>query len=120
MKLDRMNVEELVQAFVVIAVEQDKAERSFDMARYRRLYWQMDALKKELHRREDDQRRALLPLLDHPNPKVRLESAIAIWALAPEAARAALQRISDRNEYPQAADAREAMDSIDRGIFVPT
>lgn len=120
MKLDRMNVEELVRAFVLIAVGQDKAELSFDMAKYRRLYWQMDALKKELRQREGDQRRALLPLLDHANPQVRLKSATAIWALVPEAARAALQRLSDRNEYPQAADARETMDSIDRGIFVPT
>jgi hypothetical protein len=64
-------------------------------------------------------RRALIPLLEHPNPQVRLKSAITTLALAPEAARRALQIISDRNEYPQAADARGMMSDLDEGRFIP-
>jgi hypothetical protein len=37
----------------------------------------------------------------------------------PEAARRTLQVISDRQEYPQAADARGKMRAVDKGTYVP-
>jgi hypothetical protein len=49
-----------------------------------------------------------------------LKAALATLAVAPEAARATLQLISDRQEYPQAADARGMMRAIDEGTYVPT
>jgi len=105
-KLESATEEELLEYFVAIAVVQDKAMRQGENAKYNRLYGEMDAVKQELRQRTGDQRCALIPLYEHPNAQVRLKAAIATLALAPAAARQALQIISDRQEYPQAADAR--------------
>jgi hypothetical protein len=45
--------------------------------------------------------------------------AIALLKLEPETARAALQRIVDENDYPQAADARGMLSALDEGRYVP-
>jgi hypothetical protein len=118
--LEEMTVEELVERFVSIALAQGKAMRTDDNAIYNCLFREMNAVEDELARRSGDQRRALLPLLSHENAQIRLKSAIATLALAPEAARRTLQVISDQNEYPEAASARSMMDALDEGRFVPT
>ncbi len=119
-KVEGMTVTQLVEYFMAIALAQDEAMRIDDSATYNRLFRQMEVVEKELEAHTGDQRQALLPLLDHPNAQVRLTSAIATLALAPEAARRALQIISDREEYPQAADARGMMRAVDEGSFVPS
>ncbi|MCC6778780.1 MAG: DUF2019 domain-containing protein [Hyphomicrobiales bacterium] len=61
----------------------------------------------------------MLPLLDHANAQIHLKAALATLSVAPEAARRTLQRISDRQEYPQAAAARGMMRALDDGTYVP-
>jgi hypothetical protein len=118
-KLQNLALDQLVERFVVLALDQDRAMRDDDNVKYNRLYGQMDDVKRELKNRPGDQRQALIPLLEHPNAQVRLKSAIATLALAPEVARRTLQVISDRQEYPQAADARGMMRAIDEGSYIP-
>jgi len=118
-KFQRMTVDQLVTRFADIALDQDKADLKGDYAKFNRLYDEMDAVEKELKARVGDQRSALLPLFNHPNAQVRLKSAIATLALAPQEARRTLQILSDRQEYPQAADARGMIRAIDEGTFVP-
>ena len=118
-KLNEITTAELVRQFVRIALDQDKAMRHDDNAAYKRLFDQMDAIKEELRNRPGDQRRTLIPLFEHPNAQVRLKSAITTLALAPEGARRTLQIISDRQEYPQAADARGMMMALDEGTYIP-
>jgi hypothetical protein len=113
------SVEELVDRFVAIMLHQEKAIFDDDTQEYNLLYQKMASLIDELKNRTGDQRHALIPLLAHRSAQVRLMAAIATLALAPDAARAALQQISDRNEYPQAAYARGMMRALDRG-HVPT
>lgn len=111
---------ELVERFLEIALEQDNAILMDEIARYNRLYGRMEEVKEELKRRPGDLRRALVALYDHPNAQVRLKAAIATLAVAPGSARSVLQEISDRNEYPQAADARGMMRALDEGRYKPT
>jgi hypothetical protein len=118
-KLNEITTAELVRQFVRIALDQDEAMRHDDNAAYKRLFDQMDAIKEELKSRPGDQRRTLIPLFEHPNAQVRLKSAITTLALAPEDARRTLQIISDRQEYPQAADARGMMMALDEGTYIP-
>jgi hypothetical protein len=66
-KLQRMTVEQLVERFLTIALDQDRAIFDGDHAKYNRLYGQMDAIKQELKSRPADQRRALIPLHAHLN-----------------------------------------------------
>jgi hypothetical protein len=118
-KVGEMTTSELVRQFVRIALDQDKAMRYGDNRKFKRLFKQMEAIEEELKSRPDDQRRTLIPLFEHPNAQVRLTSALATLALVPKDARRTLQIISDRQEYPQAADARGMMTALDEGTYVP-
>ena len=119
-KLEDLNVNGLVTRFTAIAVEQDDSIFADDNARYNRLYRQMEDVEGALKAQKNDERRALLPLYDHPNAQVRLKAAIATLAIAPQAARRVLQIIIDGEEYPQAADARGMLRVLDDGTFKPT
>jgi hypothetical protein len=118
--LQELTVEELVQRFLSIALAQDKAILFDEIAKFNRLYGQMEAVAVELKNRVGDQRHNLVAFYDHPNAQVRLKAAIATLAVEPESARAVLQEISDRNEYPQAADARGMLRALDEGRYTPT
>lgn len=118
-QMSELTTKELVDLFSTIALEQDDAFLNGRYAKYKRLYGQMESLRATLKERPGDQRRALIPLLGHKNPQVRLKAAITLLAVAPDLATQALQTISDRNEYPQAADARGMLISLENGAYVP-
>jgi hypothetical protein len=115
-----MTVPQLVERFAAIALEQYEARLDDEYARYNRLYDRMAAVIAELKGRPADQRRALIPLLDHANPQVRLKSAVATLALAPERSRRVLQDLVDEKEYPEAADAFGMLRALDKGTYVPS
>jgi hypothetical protein len=113
-------VEELVEQFVAIALAQDTALDMNEIGKFNRLFRKMDAVKLELKSRPGDQRRALIPLYNHPNAQVRLKAAKSTLALAPEAARQTMQKIIAGREFPQALDAGMLIRSLDRGEYKPT
>ena len=118
--ISEMNVEQLVERFVDIALDQDIAIHQYDTAKFNRLFEQMEAVDGELKARVGDQRRALLRLYGHPNAQVRLTAAKATLAVAPDAARHLLQTIADSHEHPHAGDAGMCLVALDRGIFKPS
>lgn len=115
-----MSAEHLVERFTSIALAQDEADLLGQHSKYNRLYDEMETVKTELKSRDDDLRRALLPLVEHSNPQVRLKAAIAVLALEPEIARATLQKIWDAKEFPQAAHASGMLDALNEGRYVPS
>ncbi len=118
--LSQMTVDQLVEQFAALAVEQDQAELIDDNAKFTRLYWQMDAVEKEMKTRGSDQRRSLLRLYGHPNAQVRLAAAKATLAVAPLEARQTLEAIANSHRFPQAGDAGMTITHLDRGFFKPT
>ncbi len=102
-----------------MGVKQNKALLWDDLSEFTNLYWQIDAIREELKGRPGDQRRALLTLFNHPDMQVRLNAAKATLAVAPDQARAMLERIKERRRGPQAGDAGMCLLNLDRGIFVP-
>jgi hypothetical protein len=120
LNLKTMTVEQLVNRFADIGVAQDAALLENDVAKYNRLYDQMEAVEHELKSRAGDQRQALLPLYGHQNVQVRLASAKATLAIAPKAARAVLRAIKESKAQPQALDAGMSLRNLDRGIYRPT
>lgn len=118
-KLSDQTVPQLVEQFRLLALAKNKAIETGQNTKYNRLYWKLDAVGKELRAREGDQRRALAPLYDDPNPQVRLDAAMATLVIFPERARAALQMIIDRHEFPQAGDAGFTLLYLKDGRFVP-
>ncbi len=117
--LKEMAVEHLVERFVALAVAESEAIDRGDNARYNRLFPQLEDVREELKERPGDQRRALVPLLDHPNPQVRLIAAVSTLEIAPKAARRALELIKERQEFPQAADAYGVLRRLDGVSLFP-
>ena len=115
-----MTVDELVQRFTVIALDQDRALLRNEYAKFNRLFKEMEAIKHELKARAGDQRRALLSLYDHSNAQVRLKAVKATLAVEPGSARRMLELIADSREYPQAGEAGMTIDNLDSGVFKPT
>lgn len=111
--------EELVAFFTTMAVDQNNALRRYETGKYNRLYHQMAKVTAELKSRDGDQRRALMPLYQHPNPTVRFKSAMATLALAPLEARRVLQTIKDRKEFPIAMYASQMLNALDEGRYTP-
>jgi hypothetical protein len=101
-------------------LEQDEAIRKDQSRAYNRLYKEMLVVLEQLKARPGNLRRSLVSLLDHRNAQVRLKAAIHTLAVDRDRALAALQAISDRNEYSQAADARGIMRSLSEGRYQPS
>ena len=119
LRVQNLSVDQLVKQFVEIALAQHQAIEMEENEKYKQLYSEMETVRSELKSRPGDQRLALKPLMEHPNAQVRLKAAITLLALAPDAARRALQLICDRNEFPQAADALGMIRALDNGTYVP-
>lgn len=113
--LRKLTVPQLVERFTALCVGQFQAELYGKIAKQNRLIRQSIVVADELKSRAGDQRSALLPLLAHPNPQVRMMAAQFTLAVAPAAARQALQELCDQNIYPQAAYARGTLIALDKG-----
>jgi hypothetical protein len=118
--LHAITVEQLVERFVAITLDQDMALRTRNHRRFNRLFDEMEAVKEELKARDGDQRRALLQLYHHSNPQVRLKAVKATLAVAPEAALRRLKEIAESRQYPQAGEAGMSLYNLEQGIFKPT
>ncbi len=118
--LRTLTTEELISRFAEIAIGQDQALLYDRIARYKKLYSQMDAVDNELRARGIQARRALISLYDHPNPQVRLKAAIRSLGVAPVEARTVLYAIQRAMEQPYALDAGMIIRGLEDGSFVPT
>ena len=118
-KLQKLSVEQLVQVFADLSVQQDMAMMAMLQGDINKLYWKIEAVEDELKSRPGDQRSELLPLYNHKNMQVRLKAAHATLALVPQAARAQLEAIAASGWQPQAGDAGMSLLSLDRGIYQP-
>ena len=99
--VNQASVQELVERFVSIGLAQYDALYVADTNKYNRLYAIMVDIRNELKRKEGDQRHALLPLLDHPNPQVRMKAANTLLAISPDLARKALKACANPKFIPR-------------------
>jgi hypothetical protein len=114
------SVQELVERFVSTGLAQYEAAYVVDTRKYNRLYARMQDIRGELRRREGDQRRALLPLLNHPNVQVRMMAAHTVLTISPDLARKAFESVRDSEIFPQAADASGTLTALDNGTYIPS
>ena len=114
------SVQELVTRFVSIGLAQYDALYVVNTTKYNRLFGRMRDVEQELKRREGDQRRALLPLLDHPNVQVRMMAAHELLVISPVLARKALESVRDSGIFPQCTNASGMLRALDDGTYVPS
>jgi hypothetical protein len=112
------SVQQLVAQFISIGLAQYDALYVVDVKKYNHLFGKMENVLNELKQREGDQRRALLPLLDHPNIQVRMKAAHAVLAISPLLARKAFENVRDSQIYPQAMYAGMTIRALDNGTYV--
>ncbi|HVA13108.1 MAG TPA: DUF2019 domain-containing protein [Stellaceae bacterium] len=132
--LKTMSVDELVELFAQIGVAQGKAiregvlppeEPSLEMEReaaqkkFEKLYWEMDAVDRELRARGREARSALMQLYDYPNMQVKLMAARHTLGVAYEAAREMIEAIADSKWPGQSLDAGMTICNLDNGTFKP-
>ncbi|MGM4892623.1 DUF2019 domain-containing protein [Tardiphaga sp. 538_B7_N1_4] len=117
--LKSVPTEQLADDFLALAIAKGEAIMGDQTAQANRLYWRIDAVRKELKAREGDQRRFLARFYSHRDPQVRMEAAMATLAIFPEQAREVLQSIRDRKEFPHAGEAGLTLLYLDRGEFKP-
>jgi hypothetical protein len=117
--LQDLSVDQLVERFAGLALEQDTALLRENITRVNQLYYALKDVEYELTARDGDQRRALVRLYEHKNPQVRLKAVKATLAVAPEVARPMLQAIADSREYPQAGEAGMSIRNLELGIYKP-
>jgi Domain of unknown function (DUF2019) len=117
--LQNLSVNALVDRFATIGVEQYKAKDAEEDERYKELFYKMNDIQEELKRCQGDERRALIKLFDYPNMQVRLMAAKYALAVAPQAARRAIEAIAASTWAPQCYDARMCLHMLDEGKFIP-
>lgn len=113
--LHDMSDDTLANLFRDVAEQQYYAIQMGENRKYTKFYRDMDAIARELRRRDADGRRLLARFFRDSNPQVRLMCAAAALTVLPEQARATLQELHDSKEFPQAADAGMFVDSFDEG-----
>ncbi len=120
MKFANMAADQLVAEYIKIGTMQYDALMSDEITKFNRLFDKMVGVEDELQSRDGDQRRLLLPLYEHENPQVRLNSIKATLALAPEAGRKALEVLAEAKEGFQSLDAGMCISALDDGTYKPT
>lgn len=119
-RLKALSVEQLVERFADLALQQYQAELHGEIAKQNRFIQQGWGVEEELKNRPGDQRRALVRLFEHPNAQVRLNAATATLATIPTEARMALENLAASNVYPQSGEAGGRLRNLDSGFFKPT
>jgi len=120
MNIGIMTPDQLVALYIEISSSQYDALMRDEIGKFNKLFDRMVAVEEELKMRDGDQRRLLLPLYTHSNAHVRLNAIKATLAIAPEAARKALEALSESREGFQSMDAGMCIRALDDGTFIPT
>jgi len=122
--LNELTDEELVKQFTDMSLEQFETTYEEDDAVavpvYTRLYRAIHEISKILRARGAQSRRALLPLLKHPNAQVRLNAAHELLAVVPQEAYATLETLAENAPGPQRGRAGMALHFLAEGVYKPT
>ncbi|MBX9710080.1 MAG: DUF2019 domain-containing protein [Xanthobacteraceae bacterium] len=103
--LSELNIEDLVERFVQLSLQEDVAANVLRVSLVNRLVVQIHEISKELARRPGDQRLVLTKLFSHPNLQVRFNVATNLFSLVPAEARRQIEEIADSKVYPIAGHA---------------
>jgi len=117
--LRTMGDQQLVQRFRQHALDQESTLWDSNTAKYNRLFDRMQAIEDELRSRGPEARKALLVLLDDPNPWVRYKAAHECLAIARERAMVVLRAIAASHLMPVAGHAGMTLENLESGQFKP-
>src|SRR6185437_3381877 len=108
-----MSIDELVKRFEEACLEQYDTYITDDREKSSKNFWILVSIKDELKARGPERRRALLRLLRHDNPHVRLQAAKFVYPVAREAAKTCLQDIAAARLPDQSLSAGMALHRLE-------
>lgn len=114
-----ISVQELLDRFVDVCLDQEDALSDEDYDKFNRLYDVRMDIQDELKRRGDKARRSLLRLYDHPNLTVQMFAAAATAGLEREAALAKLREIGARRDFLDSIRANSMATRLEEGAWDP-
>jgi hypothetical protein len=117
--LTKLDESALVAQFKDYALRTASVLLDSDVGAANRLYDQIEAIDAELRSRGTDARRALLPLLDDQDLRVRYEAAVRLLNVDRQKALLALKEVQRSHRMPVAAEASFALRNLAEGVFKP-
>jgi len=122
--LSDLSIAELVERYTALSVEQSTTHHEEDdalaVSKYNRLYDATHAISDVLRARGVEARSALIPLLQHSNPQVRLNAAHQLLAITHDEAYAALEKLSKEGPGIFRLRAGMALSHLADGSYRPT
>ncbi len=115
--ISNTKIHDLFNIYLGIALRQDIAVHHYpyNTQLYNKLFDQRMAVLNALRMRDNDGRRALIPLMSHDNIQVRFLAATDAAHLAPEEAKTVLRSMVDQYWFFHNGDARRVLEEIERG-----
>jgi len=127
--LANLSNEQLIDAYIDLSRQQGVATRKEDIRKYNRLFDKVAAIERELRKRGDDVRKALLiPLLklssgesriDYEAAQRRYNAAMELMAVAPDPAKATLEELAESALQDYVVRAGMALLNLERGRWKP-
>ncbi|RTL49760.1 MAG: DUF2019 domain-containing protein [Bradyrhizobiaceae bacterium] len=103
--LSTLNVQQLIERFVELSLQEDRAVNAADISEINAVVSKIYEIGKELETRDGDQRLVLARLLQSQNLRVRFNAAKALFSLMPTEARRQIEAIAASKRYPIAGNA---------------
>lgn len=114
--LSKILVEELLDFYIRLSIEQGKAAYVAKTSLVNRLGDELHDISNEIKRRPDDHGRSLLKLFEHSNTQVRFNAAASVSGVFPNEARRVMQTIADSKSDMLAFNAKMYLRSLDEWI----
>ncbi len=118
--IDNVPSDRLVEVYIDLSLDEDDAMLRNQITRASKAVRQRMRIEDVLRARGTQARRALLPLLKHPNAQVRVNAGKHLLAVAPAEARATLEDLAAHGPGQQQGSAGMCLLLLDRGTFKPT
>jgi hypothetical protein len=116
----RQSIQDLIAAYLDVSLREAEAVERGETAKVRRLFDERMQLDRSIRARGLQARKSLIPLLEHRNAQVRLNTAKHLLAVAPNEARATLEDLAAHGPSQQRGDAGMCFWYMEKGIFKPT
>lgn len=114
--LSKILVEELLDFYIRLSIEQGKAAYVAKTSLVNRLGDELHDISNEIKRRPEDHGRSLLELFEHSNTQVRFNAAASVSGVFPNEARQVMQAIADSKSDMLAFNAKMYPHSLDEWI----
>ncbi len=119
-QIPKMTTRELVERFAGLAIDRHDAMQETDVDHANQIHEEQTRICDELKSRGNDERTALLPLLDYPHVAVQCDAAGRCLGFAPDKAIPVLEALVHCGHWNEAGGASFMLELYRKGKWKPT